>query len=72
MTSNTTRTAASSKREESGKGAFKGKELLPPDRLSVEDIQRALHDEFDIGSAAPARNDTPQVCGNIDFDHHLF
>ncbi|MEW6035075.1 MAG: hypothetical protein AB1529_00540 [Candidatus Micrarchaeota archaeon] len=71
MTSNTTRSAASSKKEEIGKGAFKGREILPPDRLSVEDLQRALHDEFDIGCAVP-RNEAPQSCGNIDFDHHLF
>ncbi|MEW6722219.1 MAG: hypothetical protein AB1324_03080 [Candidatus Micrarchaeota archaeon] len=71
MTSNTTRKTAVSAKEGEGRSAFKGKETLTPDRLSADDIHRAMIDSHDIGCAHPERDERP-VIGNIDFDHHLF
>jgi hypothetical protein len=70
----TVTTSAIAKKEAGS--AFKGKETLPPDRMperiSPQDYQRILHDEFDIGCASACGDTKPQVCGTMDFDHHLF
>ena len=71
MTPNTARKTAGSAKEAQERSAFKGKEILPPDRMSAEDLHRAMIDSYDTGCAVP-RNEPPAVIGNIDFDHHLF
>lgn len=71
MTSHTTRTTAGSKKDEK-KDGFKGKDILPPDKITADDIHRAMHNEYDMGCVAPV-NDCRTIClGNDNFDHHLF
>jgi hypothetical protein len=73
MTSNITRTTASSRKaQEDAKTAF-GKKVEPLiDRLSVDDYQRALHNEFDMGCIAPKHEPGPFFLESRDFDHSLF
>jgi hypothetical protein len=71
MNSTTTSKIASSRKDEKG-NAFKGKEILPPDKITADDIHRALFNEFDMGCMAPRDNYRTVSCGNEDFEHHLF
>ncbi|HSB47016.1 MAG TPA: hypothetical protein VLD37_03310 [Candidatus Bilamarchaeum sp.] len=72
MVSNTARTTSSSKKDDKAKDGFRGKEILPPDKITADDIHRAMFNEFDMGCVAPV-NECRTVCsGNEDFDHHLF
>jgi hypothetical protein len=71
MNSTTTSKIASSKKDDR-KDGFKGKDILPPDKITADDIHRALFNEYDMG-CIPPRYDYPTVSyGNEDFEHHLF
>ncbi|MFN7990643.1 MAG: hypothetical protein U0R44_00640 [Candidatus Micrarchaeia archaeon] len=72
MNSHTTSKAAGSKRADSDRTGFRGREVMPPDRLSTEDYQRALHDECDFGAQPLGRYDQKTFPVDHDFDHHLF
>ena len=66
----TTSKIASSKKEK--KDAFRGKDILPPDNITADDIHRALFNEYDMGCVS-SRDDYRTVSyGNEDFTHHLF
>lgn len=73
MVSNTTRTAAKSRKAEPARTGFVEKEPLI-DRMSPADHQRALHDDSDLGPVS--RNGSGSAfrgfCGEIDYDHSLF
>ena len=73
MNSTTTSKIASSKKDE-GKTGFKGKEILPPDRITAEDIHRALFNEYDMGCVSQSTPRYPDYTGldHRHFDHHLF
>jgi hypothetical protein len=75
MNSNTTRTTASLKKGgQEEKTAFGKKEPMI-DRMSPDDFQRSLHNEYDLGCVSP-QNLPRTYCGNENFerlfDHHLF
>lgn len=72
MNSATTSKNASSRKDEKGKDGFKGKDILPPDKITADDIHRALFNEFDMGCMAPLDNYRPVCHGNEDFEHALF
>lgn len=74
MTSNITRTTAGSKKGGAEDKAPFGKKIEPLiDRMTAEDFQRALHNEYDMGCASEgSSNGTGRSCGFVDFDHHLF
>ena len=71
MNSATTSRSASSRKDEK-KDGFKGKETMPPDKLTAEDIHRAMFNEFEMGSIAPKDNYRTVCHGDEDFEHALF
>ncbi len=70
---NSSRTSATeSKRSQpvTGPAAFASKAPMI-DQLGPDDIQRALHNEYDMGCVQPAQRGFSEIPLNC-YDHHLF